>query len=167
MAAVCLKYYSFCACGQLYLENNIFYFKMICYYKYTQAKDIKIHHKNVVYTRYYELFFNALLMRNIFIIEKHCLLNYFAWNAAWLESNENLSIGVVSPYAAQVVSLQDMLGQKYDKHEGFDVKVKTIDGFQGGEQDIIILSTVRTDCSTSLGFISNNQRTNVALTRAR
>jgi senataxin len=73
----------------------------------------------------------------------------------------------VSPYAAQVVAIQDMLGQKYDKHEGFDVKVKTIDGFQGGEQDVIILSTVRTDCSTSLRFISNNQRTNVALTRAR
>ncbi|PNX83045.1 hypothetical protein L195_g039083, partial [Trifolium pratense] len=60
-----------------------------------------------------------------------------------------------------------MLGQKYDKHVGFDVKVKTIDGFQGGEQDVIILSTVRTDCNTSPGFISNNQRTNVALTRAR
>ncbi|KAK2383849.1 P-loop containing nucleoside triphosphate hydrolase superfamily protein [Trifolium repens] len=86
---------------------------------------------------------------------------------AWFDSNENLSIGVVSPYAAQVVAIQDMLGQKYDTHEGFDVKVKTIDGFQGGEQDIIILSTVRTDCSTSLRFISNNQRTNVALTRAR
>ncbi|CAJ2677798.1 unnamed protein product [Trifolium pratense] len=86
---------------------------------------------------------------------------------AWFDSNENLSIGVVSPYAAQVVAIQDMLRQKYDKHEGFDVKVKTIDGFQGGEQDIIILSTVRTDCSTSLRFISNNQRTNVALTRAR
>ncbi|RHN57021.1 putative RNA helicase [Medicago truncatula] len=55
-----------------------------------------------------------------------------------------------------------MLGQKYDKHEDFNVKVKTIDGFQGGEQDIIIFSTVRTDCSTSL-----DQRTNVALTRAR
>ncbi|WJX52816.1 hypothetical protein P8452_38886 [Trifolium repens] len=86
---------------------------------------------------------------------------------AWFDSNQNLSIGVVSPYAAQVVAIQDMLGQKYDKHEGFDVKVKTIDGFQGGEQDVIILSTVRTDCSTSPGFISNNQRTNVALTRAR
>ncbi|CAJ2677794.1 unnamed protein product [Trifolium pratense] len=86
---------------------------------------------------------------------------------AWLDSNENLSIGVVSPYAAQVDAIQDILGQKYDKHEGFDVKVKTIDGFQGGEQDVIILSTVGTDCSTSLGFISNNQRTNVALTRAR
>ncbi|WJX52814.1 hypothetical protein P8452_38884 [Trifolium repens] len=84
---------------------------------------------------------------------------------AWLDSNENLSIGVVSPYAAQVDAIQDILG--YDKHKGFDVKVKTIDGFQGGEQDIIILSTVRSDCSTSPGFIYNNQRTNVALTRAR
>ncbi|KAK2383851.1 P-loop containing nucleoside triphosphate hydrolase superfamily protein [Trifolium repens] len=86
---------------------------------------------------------------------------------AWLDSNENLSIGVVAPYAAQVDAIQDILGQKYDKHKGFDVKVKTIDGFQGGEQDIIILSTVRSDCITSPGFIYNNQRTNVALTRAR
>ncbi|CAI8617698.1 unnamed protein product [Vicia faba] len=86
---------------------------------------------------------------------------------AWFGSNEHISIGVVSPYAAQVVAIQDMLGNRYDKHEDFDVKVKTIDGFQGGEQDIIILSTVRTDCSSSLQFISNNQRTNVALTRAR
>lgn len=87
--------------------------------------------------------------------------------AGWFGSNEHISIGVVSPYAAQVVAIQDMLGQKYDKHEDFDVKVKTIDGFQGGEQDIIILSTVRTDCTSPLQFISNNQRTNVALTRAR
>ena len=102
-------------------------------------------------------------MCTYFLIEKYFLLNAFAWNdAAWNGSNENLSIGVVSPYAAQVVAIQDMLGQKYDKHEGFNVKVKTIDGFQGGEQDIIIFSTVRTDCSTSL-----DQRTNVALTRAR
>ncbi|KAK2437779.1 P-loop containing nucleoside triphosphate hydrolase superfamily protein [Trifolium repens] len=86
---------------------------------------------------------------------------------AWLDSNENLSIGVVSPYAAQVDAIRDIIGQKYDKHKGFDVKVKTIDGFQGGEQDIIILSTVRSDCNTSPGFIYNNQRTNVALTRAR
>ncbi|KAJ1399973.1 UvrD-like helicase, ATP-binding domain [Sesbania bispinosa] len=86
---------------------------------------------------------------------------------AWLDSKENLSIGIVSPYAAQVVAIQDILGQKYDRHEGFDVKVKTIDGFQGGEQDVIILSTVRTNGSTSLQFISSHQRTNVALTRAR
>lgn len=47
------------------------------------------------------------------------------------------------------------------------MNVKSIDGFQGGEQDIIILSTVRTNGSTSLGFISSPQRSNVALTRAR
>ncbi|MED6110878.1 hypothetical protein PIB30_047026 [Stylosanthes scabra] len=85
---------------------------------------------------------------------------------AWLDSKENVNIGIVSPYAAQVVAIQDMIGQKYDKHDGFYVSVKTIDGFQGGEQDIIILSTVRTNGST-LEFISCPQRTNVALTRAR
>ncbi|KAL4392729.1 hypothetical protein AHAS_Ahas03G0374200 [Arachis hypogaea] len=84
----------------------------------------------------------------------------------WLDSKENVSIGIVSPYAAQVVAIQDMLGQKYNKHDGFYVNVKTIDGFQGGEQDIIILSTVRTNGGT-LQFISCPQRTNVALTRAR
>ncbi|XP_057420200.1 uncharacterized protein LOC130714313 [Lotus japonicus] len=85
----------------------------------------------------------------------------------WVDSKEKLGIGVVSPYAAQVAAIQDVLGQKYDRYDGFDVKVKTIDGFQGGEQDIIILSTVRTNGSASLKFISSHQRTNVALTRAR
>ncbi|KAI3817039.1 hypothetical protein L1987_10826 [Smallanthus sonchifolius] len=47
------------------------------------------------------------------------------------------------------------------------VKVKTIDGFQGGEEDIIILSTVRSNSHGSIGFLSSPQRTNVALTRAR
>ena len=47
------------------------------------------------------------------------------------------------------------------------VDVKSIDGFQGGEKDVIILSTVRTNNRTSLEFISSPQRTNVALTRAR
>ncbi|KAK6242403.1 hypothetical protein SCA6_007792 [Theobroma cacao] len=47
------------------------------------------------------------------------------------------------------------------------VKVKTVDGFQGGEEDIIIISTVRSNSSGAIGFMSNPQRTNVALTRAR
>lgn len=73
----------------------------------------------------------------------------------------------MSPYSAQVVAVQEKLGHMYDSHDGFDVNVKSIDGFQGGEQDIIILSTVRTNCSSSLDFISSPQRCNVALTRAR
>ena len=45
--------------------------------------------------------------------------------------------------------------------------VKSIDGYQGGEQDIVLLSTVRANNKGSIGFLSSPQRTNVALTRAR
>ncbi|XP_027346720.1 uncharacterized protein LOC113858327 [Abrus precatorius] len=86
---------------------------------------------------------------------------------AWLSSNEKLSIGIVSPYAGQVVAIQQKLGQIYESNDSFTVNVKSIDGFQGGEQDVVILSTVRTNNRTSLNFISSLQRTNVALTRAR
>ncbi|PRQ41353.1 putative hydrolase [Rosa chinensis] len=85
----------------------------------------------------------------------------------WVDSKQNLSIGIVSPYAAQVVAIEDKLGQKYNNLDGFIVKVKTVDGFQGGEEDIIIFSTVRSNCQQSLEFISKPQRINVALTRAR
>ncbi|PNX96084.1 regulator of nonsense transcripts-like protein, partial [Trifolium pratense] len=87
---------------------------------------------------------------------------------AWIGTKEKLSIGVVSPYAGQVLKIQEKLGKMSGIfHDGFNVNVKTIDGFQGGEQDIVILSTVRTNYRTSLQFVSSPQRTNVALTRAR
>ncbi|GJV46401.1 UvrD-like helicase, ATP-binding domain, P-loop containing nucleoside triphosphate hydrolase, partial [Tanacetum coccineum] len=86
---------------------------------------------------------------------------------AWQDSNKKIIIGVISPYAAQVVSIQEKLGHKYEKLDGFSVKVKSIDGFQGGEEDIIILSTVRSNSHGSVGFISSLQRTNVSLTRAQ
>ncbi|KAJ0765113.1 putative TPR and ankyrin repeat-containing protein [Helianthus annuus] len=86
---------------------------------------------------------------------------------AWHNSRKRLSIGVVSPYAAQVDSIQEKLGHGYEKRDGFFVTVNTIDGFQGGEEDIIILSTVRSNSHGGVGFLTSDQRTNVALTRAR
>ncbi|KAL0413737.1 UNVERIFIED_CONTAM: Helicase SEN1 [Sesamum radiatum] len=86
---------------------------------------------------------------------------------AWNHSKEKLSIGLISPYAAQVVAIGDKLPQTFQNHEKFKVKVKSIDGFQGGEEDIIIISTVRSNNGGSIGFLSSPQRTNVALTRAR
>nr|GEX44890.1 UvrD-like helicase, ATP-binding domain, P-loop containing nucleoside triphosphate hydrolase [Tanacetum cinerariifolium] len=86
---------------------------------------------------------------------------------AWQDSPKKLTIGIISPYAAQVASIQEKLDHKYEKLDGFLVKVKLIDGFQGGEKDIIILSTVISNIHGSLSFISSLQRTNVALTRAR
>jgi superfamily I DNA and/or RNA helicase len=79
----------------------------------------------------------------------------------------NLTVGVVSPYNAQVKLIQEKLGETYDMYEGFKVKVRSIDGFQGGEEDIIIFSTVRCNNTGYVGFLSNINRTNVALTRAK
>ena len=86
---------------------------------------------------------------------------------AWIRSKKKLSIGVVSPYKAQVVAIQKQLGRKYENRNGFVVKVKSVDGFQGGEEDIIIISTVRCNNGGYIGFLSKPQRVNVALTRAR
>lgn len=82
-------------------------------------------------------------------------------------SKHELSIGIVTPYAGQVAAIQEKLGKIYESDDGFNVVVMSVDGFQGGEKDIIMLSTVRTSSRASLEFISSPQRTNVALTRAR
>ncbi|XP_074320392.1 helicase sen1-like [Silene latifolia] len=80
-----------------------------------------------------------------------------------------ISVGVISPYKGQVGLMHENFGKKYAarKGNGFTVNVRSVDGFQGGEEDIIIISTVRCNGNGSVGFLSNHQRTNVALTRAR
>ncbi|XP_057845589.2 uncharacterized protein LOC131055004 isoform X1 [Cryptomeria japonica] len=74
------------------------------------------------------------------------------------------SVGVISPYNAQVCFLEKRLMKKDEWKNTIDVEVNSVDGFQGGEKDIIIISTVRTD---KIGFLSDCRRANVALTRAR
>ncbi|KAH9698665.1 UvrD-like helicase ATP-binding domain-containing protein [Citrus sinensis] len=100
-------------------------------------------------------------MVEVFVVMK-ILLNLYK---AWIESKEKLSIGIVS--LAQVVAIQEKLGSKFANSAGFAVKVMSIDGFKGGEEDIIIISTVRSNNGGLIGFLSNPKRVNVALTRAR
>jgi superfamily I DNA and/or RNA helicase len=78
-----------------------------------------------------------------------------------------LSVGIVSPYNAQVQAIKEKLGKSFDTYDGFSVKVKSVDGFQGAEEDVTIMSTVRSNGTGSVGFLANLQRMNVALTRAR
>ncbi|KAI3913131.1 hypothetical protein MKW98_007147 [Papaver atlanticum] len=87
---------------------------------------------------------------------------------AWEGSMRSLTIGIISPYAAQIAEIENKVGQRYWKLKDFKVKLISADGFFGGEEDVIIISTVGSNYSgLSDGFLSNPQRTNVALTRAR
>ena len=72
------------------------------------------------------------------------------------------SIGVITFYAAQ----KQLLIQKLGKHDDL-VKIGTVDGFQGEESDIIILSFVRCNSPGVTGFVQDFRRLNVAITRAR
>ena len=71
-------------------------------------------------------------------------------------------IGVISPYAGQVRLIRSMVD---DQIEGLEVK--SVDGYQGREKEIIVLSTVRANEAGKVGFLSNYRRLNVALTRAK
>ncbi|KAL6652177.1 hypothetical protein ACP70R_011102 [Stipagrostis hirtigluma subsp. patula] len=84
-----------------------------------------------------------------------------------VSTGSKLSVGVVSPYNAQVRAIQEKVGKSYNMYDGFSVKVKSVDGFQGAAEDVIIISTVRSNGAGSVGFLTNLQRTNVALTRAK
>ncbi|GAA0151831.1 DNA metabolism protein [Lithospermum erythrorhizon] len=73
-------------------------------------------------------------------------------------------IGIITPYAAQVVQLR-MLRSKEDKLK--DMEISTVDGFQGREKEAIIISMVRSNSKNEVGFLSDRRRMNVAVTRAR
>ena len=76
-------------------------------------------------------------------------------------------MSVTSPYPAQVMEIERRLVQGYQNCSNFAVRVKTIEGFQGSEADVVIISTVRSNVAGSMQSISDFQRVNVALTRAR
>ncbi|XP_050908466.1 helicase sen1 [Lathyrus oleraceus] len=89
-------------------------------------------------------------------------------NKEFMRTKKKVSIGIISPYNAQVSEIQEKVKQyTWASNSGFSVNVRSVDGFQGGEEDIIIISTVRSNGSGNVGFLSNRQRTNVAITRAR
>ncbi len=69
-------------------------------------------------------------------------------------------IGIISPYEQQVNVLKDEIGS-------LGVDIKTVDGYQGREKEVIILSLVRANPEGTLGFLTDFRRLNVALTRAR
>ncbi|KAJ8770464.1 hypothetical protein K2173_017955 [Erythroxylum novogranatense] len=85
----------------------------------------------------------------------------------FITTRKKMSIGVISPYKAQVHAIEQKIDKLNIAEGNFSVSVRSVDGFQGGEEDVIIMSTVRCNGRGSVGFLANLQRTNVSLTRAR
>ncbi|MDA0374911.1 MAG: IGHMBP2 family helicase [Planctomycetota bacterium] len=71
------------------------------------------------------------------------------------------SIGVITPYNAQVQALRDTLADLPE------LEIGTVDGFQGREKEAIVLSLVRSNDRGDVGFLAERRRMNVAVTRAR
>ena len=82
--------------------------------------------------------------------------------------DERIDVGVISPYRAQVQYLRRLVKQKeFFKPFRHLISVNTVDGFQGQERDIILISLVRANDEGQIGFLRDLRRMNVAITRAR
>lgn len=82
------------------------------------------------------------------------------------------SIGIISPYTAQVQLIKSLIADHKSIHKqlasrDIELEVKSVDGYQGRERDVIIFSAVRSNRQGKIGFLQDWRRMNVALTRAK
>ena len=82
--------------------------------------------------------------------------------------DERIDVGIISPYRAQVQYLKSLI-KKYEFFKPYRriISVNTVDGFQGQERDVILISLVRSNDEGQIGFLKDLRRMNVAMTRAR
>lgn len=96
------------------------------------------------------------------------LENYFGKIGKQRILDERIDVGVISPYRAQVQYLRRLLKKKdFFKPYRHLISVNTVDGFQGQERDVILISLVRANDEGQIGFLRDLRRMNVAITRAR
>lgn len=82
--------------------------------------------------------------------------------------DEKIDVGVISPYRAQVQYLRRLIKKgEFFKPYRHLITVNTVDGFQGQERDVILISMVRANDNGEIGFLKDLRRMNVAITRAR
>jgi ATP-dependent RNA/DNA helicase IGHMBP2 len=78
------------------------------------------------------------------------------------------TIGIISPYQQQIKVIKALIAedQALQAHQQ-NLRVSTIDGFQGQERDVIYISLTRSNAERNVGFLSDTRRMNVAMTRAK
>ena len=94
---------------------------------------------------------------------------YFIIREFLLRHQEKIAgatIGLITPYSRQVKFLKEQCAGDADL-QPLGIEVGSIDGFQGQERDVIIISLVRSNVNGEIGFLKDERRINVALTRAR
>ncbi len=100
------------------------------------------------------------------LLYKH--LNLLLEQYVYSKQEQKISIGIISPYKEQIELLKEKLAeQDFSNKPISEISVKTIDGFQGEERDVIYISLVRSNSNSEIGFLSDIRRMNVALTRAK
>ena len=82
--------------------------------------------------------------------------------------DDRIDVGIISPYRAQVQYLKRLIKKRtFFKPFRHLISVNTVDGFQGQERDVILISLVRANDKGQIGFLRDLRRMNVAITRAR
>lgn len=96
------------------------------------------------------------------------LAEYFTKIGKQRVLEERIDVGIISPYRAQVQYLKKLI-KKYGFFKPYRrlISVNTVDGFQGQERDVILISLVRSNDEGQIGFLKDLRRMNVAMTRAR
>jgi ATP-dependent RNA/DNA helicase IGHMBP2 len=102
--------------------------------------------------------------------EAHILFNHLQSliEKYYSKSDIPISIGIISPYREQVHLINDFIIEHQELKKQISwITVKTVDGFQGQERDVIYISMARSNESGEIGFLSDIRRMNVAITRAK
>jgi hypothetical protein len=133
----------------------------MCFFDLVYSKEINCQISKS-YINYQEIDFIVTLLSSIYSVLN---FDYYLKN-----SQSFYRIAIISPYKAQVRALTEKFIDTFPKEYLDYIEINTIDSFQGREQDIVIISTVRSNSNekySSIGFLNDYRRMNVALSRAK
>lgn len=98
----------------------------------------------------------------------HTLHDYIEMVSPTKVESERIDFGIITPYRGQARLIRRLLKmQHYFRKLKRHFTVGTVDGFQGQERDVIVISLVRDNAAGQIGFLRDLRRMNVAITRAR
>lgn len=122
------------------------------------------------------LFFNQMLLLCNALVDILLLILYLDSSFRFPSEFVGGRVGIITPYKSQLSLLRSRFSSAFGSSVIDDMEFNTVDGFQGREVDILLLSTVRAGDtssaalginSSSIGFVADVRRMNVALTRAK